>query len=438
MYSVYAGEAAITGRNDARFRRAADKCRIDVKQIEGGSRMAYHTSCMGYQRFSQVVLFLLAGIAGLFPVSVIAQGSTVPAVTSATGSSSAAQGLPAAEAALINQRSQETQEIARDVSPHTNASSIAQFQEQINAAVAEATGGRIWDPMALREPSPRTSWGDPDLGGYWLAVSYVPLERPDGLADKPFYTTEEAIEAFASGVFSDAAVDPATVHYDWKEWGMGSWQSPMIPNLRTSMIVDPPDGKRPAFTAEGQARFETQARITTVESRSLFERCITGNQGPPRIPSIRNYGESQIVQTPDHVVLLTQVNSEIRIIPLDDRPYAPDNVRTWLGASRGYWEDETLVVETTNFHEDVWWTRNRGVGPNVHVTERYTRIDDGLLLYEVTLEDPETWEVPWSYEMVWPKMDPPGLFEFACHEMNYGLINVMRGVKARAAENAAE
>ena len=345
--------------------------------------------------------------------------------------------LPAEEAALINQRSQETQEAARDVSPYTNETSIAYFQEQINTAVAEATSGRIWDPTAPREPSPRTSWGHPDLRGYWLAVSYVPMERPDELAGKPLYTTEEAIEAFARGVFSDAAVDPATVHYDWKEWGMGSWQSPMIPNLRTSMIVDPPDGKRPVFTAEGQARFARQARVATLESRSLLERCITGNQGPPRIPSIRNYGESQIVQTPDHVVLLTQVNSEIRIIPLDDRPTAPDNVRPWLGASRGYWEDETLVVETTNFHENRTWGRNRGVGPNVHVTERYTRIDDGLLLYEVTSEDPETWEVPWSYEMVWPKMDPPGLFEFACHEMNYGLINVMRGVKTRAAENAA-
>lgn len=394
--------------------------------------MAYHTSCMGCRRFSQVVLLLSVGIAGWVPVNAIGQGSSVPEVVP---SSSAAQGLPAAEAALINQRSQETLEVAREVSPHTNESSLAYFEDQINAAVVEATGGRIWDPTAPREPFPRTSWGHPDLRGYWLAVSYVPMERPDELAGKPLYTREEAIEAFARGVLGDAAVDPATVHYDWKEWGMGSWQSSMIPNLRTSMIVDPPDGKRPAFTAEGLARFERQARVTTVESRSLFERCITGNQGPPRIPSIRNYGETQIVQTPDYAVIITQVNSEVRIVPLDDRPHSPDNVRPWLGSSRGYWEDDTLIVETKNFHEDRWWTRNRGAGPNVHVTERYTRIDDGLLLYEATLDDPETWEVPWNYEMAWPKMDPPGLFEFACHEMNYGLINVMRGVKTRAAEN---
>ena len=390
---------------------------------------------MGCRRFSQVALLVSVGIAGWFPVSVVGQGSSVPEVVP---SSSAAQGLPAAEAALINQRSQETLEAAREVSPHTNESSLAYFEDQINDAVTEATGGRIWDPTSPREPFPHTSWGHPDLRGYWLAVSYVPMERPDGLAGKSLYTREEAIEAFARGVLSDAAVDPATVHYDWKEWGMGSWQSPMIPNLRTSMIVDPPDGKRPAFTAEGLARFERQARGITVESRSLFERCITGNQGPPRIPSIRNYGETQIVQTPDYAVIITQVNSEVRIIPLGDRSHSPDNVRPWLGSSRGYWEDDTLVIETKNFHGDRWWTRNRGTGPNMHVTERYTRIDDGLLLYEATLDDPETWEVSWSYEMVWPKMDPPGLFEFACHEMNYGLINVMRGAKTRAAENETE
>ena len=181
--------------------------------------MAYHRSCLDCRRFSQVALLFLVGIADWFPVDASAQGEAVPEVTSITGSSSAAQGLPAAEAALINQRSQETLEVAREASPHTNESSIASFQEQINAAVARATGGRIWDPTAPREPFPRTSWGHPDLGGYWLAVSYVPLERPDELAGKPLYTREEAIAAFARGVFSDASVDPATVHYDWKEWG---------------------------------------------------------------------------------------------------------------------------------------------------------------------------------------------------------------------------
>ena len=338
--------------------------------------------------------------------------------------------------ALINQRSQETLEAARAASPHTNESTLAYFEDELEAAVERASQ-RVWDPTAPREPSPRTSWGHPDLSGYWLNVNYVPFDRPDELAGKPLYTVEEALEAFARAALVDASVDPATVHYDWKEFGMSSWQSPMIPNMRTSVVVDPPDGRIPALTAAGRAQRSSQSRIAHLETRSLFERCITGNQGPPRVPSIRNYGESQIVQTPDHVLILTQVNSEVRIIPLDDRPPPPDNIRPWLGASRGYWDGDTLVVETKNFHENRWWMRVRGAGPNLHLTERYTRVADDLLLYEATLDDPTVWEAPWTYEIPWPKMEPPGLFEFACHEMNYGLINVMRGAKTRAAEYEA-
>ena len=346
-------------------------------------------------------------------------------------------GQAAPSSALINQRSEETLEAARAASPHSNEEALAYFQDDLDAAVAEAIQ-HVWDPTRPREATPRTPWGAPDLRGYWLAVNYMPLERPDELAGKSLYTAEEAIEAFVKAVAADAAVDPATVHYDWKEFGMGSWQSPMIPNRRTAMIVDPPDGKLPALTAEGRAQYEAQARVATLESRSLFERCITGNQGPPRIPSIRNYGETQIVQTPDYVVFLTQVNSEVRIIPMNGRPPPPDDIRNWLGTSYGYWEGDTLVVETTNFHEDRKWRRIRGAGPDLHLVERYSRVEGDLLLYEATLTDPTTWEAPWTVEYPWPKMEPPGLFEFACHEQNYGLINVLRGAKVRAAEYDSE
>ena len=346
-------------------------------------------------------------------------------------------GQAAPPAALVNQRAEETLEAARAASPHTNEEALEYFQDDLDDAVANAIQ-RVWDPTLPREPSPRTPWGAPDLGGYWLSVNYMPLERPDELAGKPLYTLEEAIDAFVKGVAGDVAVDPATVHYDWKEFGMGGWQSQMIPNRRTAMIVDPPDGKIPTLTPEGQARYEDQARGATLESRGVFERCITGNQGPPRIPSIRNFGESQIVQTPDYVVILTQGSSEVRIVPLDGRPPPSDNIRNWLGTSRGYWEGDTLVVETTNFHEKRKWTRIRGAGSNLHLVERYTRVDEDLLLYEATLTDPTTWEAPWTIEYPWPKMDPPGLFEFACHEQNYGLINVLRGARVRAAEYEAE
>ena len=359
----------------------------------------------------------LAMVALWMPVHVI--GQTVP------------------ESALINQRNAGALEAARAASPLTDEEAFEYFQDEVDAAVGRATQ-RVWDPTSPREPSPRTPWGDPDVRGFWLAVNYVPFERPQTLAGKALYTTEEAIDAFVEALAADASVDPATVHYDWKEFGMGSWQSPMIPNRRTALIVDPPDGKLPAFTAAGRARYEAQARGTSVESRSLFERCITGNQGPPRIQTIRNYGESQIVQTPNYVLLITQVNSEVRIVPLDGRPPPPESVRSWLGESRGHWEGDTLVVETANFHKDRNLPRLRGAGPDMHLVERYTRVEDDLLLYEATIDDPTTWEAPWTIEYPWPKMDPPGMYEFACHESNYGLINVVRGAQIRQAEYEAE
>ena len=185
------------------------------------------------------------------------------------------------------------------------------------------------------------------------------------------------------------------------------------------------------MTLAGRERAEARRMGMTLESRGLYERCITGNQGPPRLPIPQNTGQSQLFQTPDYVVLITQANSEIRIFPLGDTSDPPDRVRGWLGSSRGHWEGDTLVVETTNFHEG-------RPSPDMHLIERFARIDEGTLLYEATVTDPTTWEAPWSVEVPWPKMDPPGLFEFACHEQNYGIINVLRGVRARSAENDGE
>ena len=335
--------------------------------------------------------------------------------------------------ALVNQQSQETVEAARAASPHTAESTFAYFREEAERFLAEATQ-QIWDPTAPREESPRTSWGDPDLSGYWLNVAYVPLERPDELADKALYTEEEAVTAFVQWATQDASVDPATVHYDWTEFGMDNWQSPIRPSLRTSLIVDPPNGKRPPLTAAGQARLQEQARRHTLESRGLYERCIQSNQGPPRIPFVQNTGESQIVQTPEAVVLIAQSNSDVRIIHLDGSPHAPASVRGYLGDSRGHWEGDTLVIETTNFSADRKWNGSAG---NLHLEERLTRVADDTLLYEATMTDPTTWEAPWSIEIPWPRMEPPGLFEFACHEQNYGIINVLRGARVRAAEYQA-
>jgi hypothetical protein len=335
--------------------------------------------------------------------------------------------------ALINQQSEETVEAARAASPRDTDETFAYFADEVEAALTLAAQ-RVWDPTQPREPSPRTTWGDPDLSGYWMSVSYTPLERPDELAGKALYTTEEAIEAFQRAVTSDAGVDPATVHYDWTEFGMDMWQSPIKPNHRTSLIIDPPDGKMPALTDGGRARFAENARRHTLPSRALTERCIVGSEGPPRIPFVQNIHESQIVQTPDHVVLIAQSNSDVRIIPLDGRQSPPATIRSFLGESRGHWEGDTLVIETTNFHPERKWVRPQEMGGDLHLVERLTRIDEGTVLYEATMTDPTVWEAPWTIEIPWPKLEPPGLFEFACHEQNYGLINVLRGARVRAAE----
>jgi hypothetical protein len=328
--------------------------------------------------------------------------------------------------ALVNQESAAAQEAARRASPRTADEAMTFFEAEVARKTREAID-RVWDPTKPRPRSPRTPWGDPDLRGYWMVESYTPMQRPNSVT-KAFYTPEEAIQAFARAVAEDAAVDPATVHYDWKEFGMDTWQSPVRPNLRTSLIVDPPDGRLPPMTPEGRRRLQGEERGATVPSRGQAERCITGNQGPPRTGGNDNH--SEIVQLPGYVVLVTQSNHDVRIIPLDGRPHLDQNVRTWLGDSRGRWDGDTLVVETTNFHPDREW---RGSSEQMHLVERLTRIDADTILYEFTVTDPATWTRPWSFESPWPRTTGE-VYEWACHEQNYGLINVVKGAQIRATE----
>jgi len=304
----------------------------------------------------------------------------------------------------------------------TTTNTDAAIKAAADAARAAAAARANWK-------TPRTPWGDPDLRGYWLSLSYTPLERPRELGDKTLYTEEEALAAFKKAVEADAEVDPRTVHYDWKEYGMDAWQSPVRPNLRTGLIIDPSEGRIPPITPEGQKRREAAARGITVPSRGLYERCVTGNQGPPRVPGNHD-AESQIIQSPGYVVLLMQSNSDVRIIPLDGRPHLPQTVRHWLGDSRGRWEGDTLVIETTNFHPQREW---RGSAGNMHLVERLRLVDAKTIDYTFTVTDPTTWARPWTAEVPWPRIEP-GMYEFACHEQNYGVINVVRGAQIRARE----
>jgi hypothetical protein len=323
-------------------------------------------------------------------------------------------------------------------------------EEAIKAAAAAAKAAESltnWTP-------PRTPWGDPDLRGYWLTATYTPLERPKELAGKAFYTPEEAVTAFRKAVEADAGVDKATVHYDWKEYGMDAWQSPVRPNQRTSLIVDPDNGKLPPMTPEGQKRQAAERAAARARNPqvgietlgNLYTRCVTGNNAGPLLrggqpgsdsaaAAAGVTAEAQIFQTPGYATLIMQSNSDARIIPLDGRPHLPSNVRSYLGDSRGHWEGNTLVVETTNFI--VSGTNFFGGTPDLKLIERFTLAGPNTLRYEFTLNDPSTWTKPWTAETNLPRVDPP-LYEFACHEENYGVMNVVKGAQIREAEEAAK
>ena len=308
---------------------------------------------------------------------------------------------------------------------------VAQVPSDAAARLAANTYDPTAPPVKGWTP-PRTSWGDPDLQGYWLNFTYTPLERPKELAGKPLYTVQEAVAAFKKAVDVDATVDTTVVHYDFNEYGMKAWQNPSRPNRRTALILDPPDGRIPPLTPEAQKRQAAAAaarRPDVFSYPGLYTRCIIGYNGWPRTPA--NYqGETQFVQTPGYVLQIAQANSDVRIIPLDGRPHLPQNVRAWSGDTRGHWEGNTLVVDTTNFHDKRDW---RGSSDRLHLVERYTLIDSKTLRYEFTVDDPTTWTRSWTVENPMPRIEPP-LYEFACHEGNYGVINVVQGLQIREKE----
>ena len=328
----------------------------------------------------------------------------------------------------------------------TATSTDAAIKAAAEAAKA-AAALKDWTP-------PRTPWGDPDLRGVWHLATYTPLQRPAELANKPFYTEEEALAAFKKTVEADAEVDPRTVHYDWKEYGMDAWQGGARPNLRTSLIVDPADGRLPPLTPEAQQRQAARAAAARLRDpaagvrtlESTYTRCILGNGATPLVRGGNPGGqgsaggvtaEAQLFQSPGYLTIVTQSNNDVRIIPLDGRPHLPGNVRQWYGDPRGRWEGSTLVVETTNFNDRTPATNFQGSTDALQIVEKFTRIGPNTIKYEYTMTDPKTWTRPWSAEAQIPRVEPSLIYEFACHEQNYGVINVVRGTQIRERETAA-
>jgi hypothetical protein len=283
--------------------------------------------------------------------------------------------------------------------------------------------------------APRTPDGQPDLQGFWTNSTYVPLERPKGVT-KEFYTEEEAKAAEKRAAERESEqTAPGTiadVHYDFTQFSLDRNQSAYSHNLRTSMIVDPPDGKLPAMTPQGVKR-EAEAveyrkrvgRWDMAESNDLDDRClIMAGAGPPMMNSGYN-SNYQIIQGPGYVMILVEMIHDVRIIPLDGRPHVSPKIRQWMGDARGHWEGDTLVVETTNFNGK---NPFRGSSENMRVTERFTRIADDQIRYTFTIDDESTWVRPFTAELPFKKTIGP-LFEHACHEGNYGLLNTLTGAR---------
>jgi len=281
---------------------------------------------------------------------------------------------------------------------------------------------------------PRTADGQPDLQGVWSSTTSTPLERPAELAGKAFFTPAEAAayekqtvkRANADVRSTDAEADVAGAYNEaWRDRGK------VVKTLRTSLIVDPPDGKIPALTPDGERR---AAALTAErrdhpadgpESRALTERCILWpTAGPPMLPGGYN-NNYQIFQTRDQVAIVIEMIHEVRVISLDTRPHLPSSVRQWMGDSRGHWEGNTLVVDTTNFTGK---TRFRGASENMHLTERFTRTDADTILYEFTVDDPAAFTKPWTAAITM-NQSPGPVYEYACHEGNYGMVGILAGAR---------
>ena len=283
-----------------------------------------------------------------------------------------------------------------------------------------------------------TSWGDPDLQGVWSNLTPIPLERPAALANKPFFTEAEAAEAEKNALAAtlknvSASIDTSG---EFNEVWLESAKGRVSRNLSTSLVIDPPDGRIP-YTPEGKARWEetphlTTERITgrtlradTWEDRALQERCITSDTMFYPNGFYNNY--MQIVQAPDSIAIRLESMHDTRVIPLDRRPPLSASIKLWTGDSRGRWEGNTLVVETTNFDGR---RRFHGATENLTLVERFTRVDDDTIDYRLTVSDPQTFTQPWTLENSLWRTDEL-IYEAGCHEGNIGLAGILAGARAQ-------
>ena len=293
---------------------------------------------------------------------------------------------------------------------------------------------------------PRTAWGEPDLQGIWTNETITPFERPSELAGKPFLTKEEAVELEERTAQRRAAQDgtspPGSVgsyNQIWFDRG-----TEVLSTRQTSLVVDPPDGRVPVRpSAEAKRDYNRTHNGDSYEYMSVWDRCIT--RGVPGSMFPAGYNNAyQILQIPGYVVIVYEMIHDARIIPLDGRRHVGEDIRLWMGDSRGRWEGDTLVVETTNFHGK-GWIASSGAGGRIkgiptsealRVVEHFRRVDADTINYEVTIQDPNMYTRPWTVAMPLNRDQNYQIFEYACHEGNHAVGNALRG--ARTQEKAAE
>jgi hypothetical protein len=305
----------------------------------------------------------------------------------------------------------------------------------------------------------RMADGHPDFGGYWNNLTFTPLERPAKYGNREFLTPDEMKAVFKSGVkgsfdpgaqgsedrYGGELFNPDSVDYDATTYGLSPWQNGIQPNSRTSLVVDPPDGKVPPLTAEAMARLATRttpgggfpyvvddhhggAVVHADRAKDLGQNtsCVTQSGGPPLIPAEYNSGLF-IAQNPSYMLIETEQGSEFRIIPLDAHPHVSSNIHQWHGDSRGHWEGDTLVVETTNLRPD--HTYRNGDFTTQKITETFRRINAQTIEYKFTIDDPSTWTRPWS-AVIPLNISTGPLFEYDCSENNNDAVNILAGARA--------
>jgi len=286
---------------------------------------------------------------------------------------------------------------------------------------------------------PRTPWGDPDLNGVWPSIDMVrvPLQRAPQYGARLFMTAEEhaALEKREQEqivrMANDGAGGATGAPGHWVEWGKSQ--------LQTSLLIDPPDGRMPPLTPEGQARTAAAprgtlggAQLDSTEDFSMWERCISRGALGSTLPVLYNSG-IDITQGPGFVAIRYEMIHDIRIIPLGPRPHLSPSIKQYMGDARGRFEGDTLVVETTNFTQRIGVGLSGGGTPNsfaMRLVERFTRVAKDTIRYEATVNDPNTWTAPWTVAFPLTRMPDYGMFEYACHEGNHGLLNALSGSRA--------